>query len=36
MAFLIHHKEGGEEIKLPITLKPIVLGRGVETDICGR
>ncbi len=33
MAFLIHHKENGEEIKLPITLKPIVLGRGVETDI---
>ena len=33
MPFLIHNKEDGEEIKLPITLKPIVLGRGVETDI---
>lgn len=33
MPFLIHRKEDGEEIKLPITLKPVVMGRGVETDI---
>lgn len=33
MAFLIHRTAGGEETKLPITTKPIVLGRGIETDI---
>jgi pSer/pThr/pTyr-binding forkhead associated (FHA) protein len=33
MAFLIYRKEDGEEIKLPITLKPLVIGRGTETDI---
>jgi pSer/pThr/pTyr-binding forkhead associated (FHA) protein len=33
MAFLIHHTAEGEDIKLPITTKPIVLGRGIETDI---
>jgi predicted component of type VI protein secretion system len=33
MAFLIHRTADGEDIKLPITTKPIVLGRGIETDI---
>lgn len=33
MAFLIHRTAEGEDIKLPITTKPIVLGRGIETDI---
>ena len=33
MAFLIHRTAEGEEIKLPVTTKPIVLGRGIETDI---
>ncbi|MBI5822377.1 MAG: FHA domain-containing protein [Verrucomicrobia bacterium] len=33
MAFLIHRTADGEDIKLPVTTKPIVLGRGIETDI---
>ncbi len=33
MAFLIHRTPEGEETKLPVTTKPIVLGRGIETDI---
>ena len=33
MPFLICRKEDGEEIRLAITLKPVVLGRGVETDL---
>lgn len=33
MAFLIHRTAEGEDIKLPVTTKPIVLGRGIETDI---
>ena len=33
MPFLIHRKEDGEEIKLPLTLKPVVMGRGEETDL---
>ncbi len=33
MAFLIHRTADGEDIKLPITTKPVVLGRGIETDV---